>query len=286
MKSICIKTTNQKVIEYLLEKLNNFELKDIYFSSKKFKIYHNIIIHYKDKNDKLFFKKVSNLLASLIIDLFEQNIIKILIKSEYFYFDNLEQNQIAYNTFDDLFDKEEAIFNKDKRTKLLSKNFYDYFKTNHSVVLKGFIPFRTKEYIEVLLEQIDRSVNKYIIEKEYVEFISLLKVYVNSEPSSFDVIHLIYHNGRPILLDENKNIINTETDMFNAKYLSDISFSSNDYALNTLLNLIPKKIYIHLVDENTDEFINTIKLIFEDRAQFCTDCSICKIYKKSPAVQS
>ena len=43
--------------------------------------------------------------------------------------------------------------------------------------------------------------------------------------------------------------------MFNAKYLSDISFSSNDIALNSLLNLLPKKIYIHLVDNKIDEFI-------------------------------
>ena len=53
--------------------------------------------------------------------------------------------------------------------------------------------------------------------------------------------------------------------------MSDISFSSNDYALNTLLNLVPKKIYIHLLDGESDEFINTIKLIFEDRVEFSSD---------------
>ena len=74
--------------------------------------------------------------------------------------------------------------------------------------------------------------------------------------------------------------------MLSRKYLSDISFSNNDYVLNTLLNLIPKKIYIHLIDNNTDEFINTVKLIFENRVKICSDCSICKLYKKSHAIHS
>ena len=61
--------------------------------------------------------------------------------------------------------------------------------------------------------------------------------------------------------------------------MSDISFSSNDYALNTLLNLVPKKITIHLIDGYVDEFINTLKLIFQDKVQICEDCDICLLYK-------
>ena len=65
------------------------------------------------------------------------------------------------------------------------------------------------------------------------------------------------------------------------KYLSDISFSSNDYTLNTLLTLIPKKIHIHLITPHIDEFITTLKAIFEDKIIICTDCNICNLYKKN-----
>ena len=285
MKSICIKLTNQNTAKYLLEQLDNFEIENIYFSYKKFKIYYNVIVHYKGKNIDLFFKKLAELLSFTIIDLYEENIIKNLIKSEYFYFENSERQLIANITCQDLYDEEESIYKPKKRYNIIYKKLYDYLKNSHSIVLNGFITFRLKNYLEVLLEQVDKSVNKYIVEKEYAEFISLLKIYVNSEKSMCNEIHLIYNNYKPILLDENKNIIKTEDDLLKAKYLSDITFSSNDYALNTLLNLIPKKIHIHLVDENIDEFINTIKLIFEDRVNFCNDCEICKIYKKSPAIK-
>ena len=81
------------------------------------------------------------------------------------------------------------------------------------------------------------------------------------------------------MLDENKNIISPDKDIFKAKYLSDISFSANDYTLNSLLSLIPNKIYIHLIDNTVDEFIQTLELVFENRINLCTDCNICDMYK-------
>ena len=284
MKSICIEMTNQNITKHLLEQLNEFKLDDVYFSCKKFKIYYNIIIHFKGKNENLFFEETSKILATFIIDLFEEKIIQNLIKSEYFYFDTNEQKQIANITFEDLYNNEESVYSFDKRYNLIYNSCLEYLLSNNSLVLKGFITFRLKNYLETILEQVDKSVNKFIVQKEYTEFISLLRMYVNSEESNCSLIHLIYRNYKPILLDENKNLIKIDDNISNLKYLSDISFSTNDFALNTLLNIIPKKIYIHLIDSNKDEFINTIKLIFENRAIFCTDCSICKIYKKSHAV--
>ncbi len=286
MKSICIKLTNQNTAKYLLEQLDNFELDSIYFSYKKFKIYYNVIIHYKGKNIDLFCKNLAKILSFTIIDLYEENIIKNLIKSEYFYFDSLERQQIANTTYEDLYEAEESVYKPKKRFELIYQTLYNYLNSNHSIVLKGFITFRLKAYFEAILEQIDKSVSKFIVEKEYAEFISLLKIYVNSEKTTCKEVHLIYYNFKPILLDENKNIIKIEDDLLNSKYLSDITFSSNDYTLNTLLNLVPKKIHIHLVDENIDEFINTIKLIFEERVDFCNDCEICKIYQKRPAIKT
>ena len=67
--------------------------------------------------------------------------------------------------------------------------------------------------------------------------------------------------------------------MLDSKYVSDISFSSNDYTLNALLTLLPKKIYIHIINGTEDEFINTLKLIFDNRVYICNDCNICNAYK-------
>ena len=130
----------------------------------------------------------------------------------------------------------------------------------------------------MLEDLVDFSVNEYIIEREYLEFVSLLRLYINSQPTLTDIIHMVCINYDIILLDENLNMIDIKRNSLNAKYLSDITFSSNDFALNALLSLLPKKINIHLITKK-DEFIDTLCLIFENRVYMCTDCNICRTYK-------
>ena len=70
MKSICIKLASKKATEYLLKHLNEFQLENVYFSYKKFKFYHNVIVHYKGKNIDLFIKTLSQTLSLIIINLY------------------------------------------------------------------------------------------------------------------------------------------------------------------------------------------------------------------------
>ena len=139
------------------------------------------------------------------------------------------------------------------------------------MVLEGFVNFRLQNYIKNLDYVIDISVNKFLIEKEYSEFINILRLYVSMSPFNSPLVHLIYCNSESVLLDGNKNIIPMNENMNNAKYLSDITFSTNDYSLNTLLSLNPKKLIVHLIDKKEDEFINTLKNIFENRIQICAE---------------
>ena len=280
MKSICIKTNNENLLNYLLNELDYIEIKPVVISTNKFKNYKNIIIHYSGNEIKKFIHEVSCILACLVIDELEESFIKKLILKNYFYFDFNERKHIVEMCFDIFTDDFNLYF--DKKYDCLINDFESYLKNNKSIILDGFLNFRIKDYMSILEEVVDEAVNNFVIEKEYLEFISLLKMYVNSQKSTCDIVHLIYTNESSILLDKDKNIINVSDDVFKAKYLSDISFSSNDYALNSLLTLIPKKIYIHLIDNCIDEFIHTLSLIFESRVEICTDCDICKIYKNNP----
>lgn len=272
MKSYCIKTDNEKIIEYLLNKFLNIDFPDIYYCHKSFKIYENVIIHYKDSNIEKFENIVANLILDTILEFYQEKIMKRIINVNYFYFDDFERNIIFENCTEffkqDEFEIKETLF---KEIKL-------YIKENKNIVLEGVVNFRINEYIKLIDNIVDMAVNKYIIEKEYKEFIDLLKIYVNTSEPKIEIIHLIYVNGESILLDKNKNIIQIDCNINNAKYLSDITFSSNDIALNTLLSMLPNKIEVHIINEE-DEFINTLKLIFENRIKICTECNICKTHR-------
>lgn len=277
MKSLCIKTNHSKILDYLLNELKYTDIKDICFSRNQFKNYQNIVIHYLSTDYSYFFSKISTLLSFLIIDEFEDMLIKRNISKNYFYFDSLERTQILKNCYDLLSDEYYQWF--DKKFQVLYDSIYEFISNNKIMILDGFINFRLQKYNSILDEIVSEGINNYIIEKEYMEFISLLKLYIHSQNSNCNIVHLIYKSSDSILLDENKNVILNSDELFSAKYLSDISFSSNDYTLNSLLSLLPKKIYIHLINNEVDEFINTLQLIFENRISICLNCNICKLYK-------
>ena len=266
MKSLCIKTNNLDTIDYLLNELNDMFIENAYFSCKNFKSYTNIIIHYTGNDNEYFLSEISTLLSFLVIDNFEEILLKNLIIKNYFYFDSIEIKKVLNICSEILYDSNE--FSLDDRHLILFNTFYDYLLDNKNLFLGGFIYFRLQEYINFLENIIDIAVNKFIIEREYLEFISLLKLYIKSNSTNSKIIHLLYTPEQIKLLDENNNYIDVTSIEFNTKYLSDISFSSNDYVLNALLTILPNKIFIHLGNYSPDEFINTLMLIFEDKIVF------------------
>ncbi len=277
LKSFCIKTNNNKIVNYLLNNFENVELENLYISKLKFKFYNNFILHYKGNDLDAFYKIFAEIFSSTIIEFYEKDIIKSLINSNYFYFTDIEQRRIFDIVNDYIYngDLTESYIRKDS----IAISCIDYFSNNKSAILDGFVRFRLNDYIKIIDYIVDMAVNKFVIDREYTEFIDLLKCYIASKDYGTNVVHLIYQNQESILLDEFKKIIDLDDSILNSKYLSDITFSSNDYTLNTLLTLLPKKIYIHLIDDIQDEFINTLKLVFDDRICLCNDCNICKIYR-------
>lgn len=272
MKSFCFKTNNTQILNYLLNRIQKIDFENLIYSQNQFKIYKNITIHYRGNNNNKFYNFLTELIGEVVIEFYEEKILKQLINYNYFYFDEYEKNKILENCMQLI---EPEMYN----TKLLdNKNIKEYVKENKAMILDGFVYFRLRAYLEYLDEVVDSGVNQFVIEKEYREFIRLLRVYVESKVPEYNLLHLIYINGESILLDEKRNIVSVSENIYNAKYLSDISFSSNDFALNTLLCLLPRRIEIHLIDDE-DEFINTLMLIFEGRVTICKDCDICKTYK-------
>ena len=121
MKSLCIKTNNSKLLQYLLNELEHFELSNICFSLRKFKHYNNIIIHYNGVDNSTFLNKISYILTIMIIDELEETFLKDFLNQNYFYFDFNEKNEILELFFDisaedftNLFEKKFNIISKSK----------------------------------------------------------------------------------------------------------------------------------------------------------------------------
>ena len=94
LKSLCVKTKNKKTADYLLESLQELDLEGIYLSHSNFKVYRNVIVHYKGDDLNKFLKLTSNVLSNTIISFYETKLLKQIIYSNYFYFSDIEQQKI------------------------------------------------------------------------------------------------------------------------------------------------------------------------------------------------
>lgn len=276
MKSFCIKSNNLEIINYLLNNIKSVDFDNIYISQNKFKLYNNVIIHYTGNDICSFYNVLSDILIETIILFYEPSLLKQIINLNYFYFDSLEKINILKISLDLISNDNNSDFKTRKEKIYIS--VLKYINENKSMILDGFVNFRLKEYTKTLDYCIDLSVNKYLIEREYLEFINLLRLYINSKESKEPILHLIYSKNTTLLVDKNINIVSIDDNIFNAKYLSDITFCENDYILNTLLTLLPEKLFVHIIDKPIDDFINTLQMIFINKVIICKDCPICKTY--------
>ena len=150
MKSICIKTNNENLLNYLLNELNYIEIKPVLISTNKFKNYKNIIIHYSGNDNQKFIHEVSCILSCLVIDELEEKFIKQSLIKNYFYFDSEERKHIIEICFEIFTDDFNLYF--DKKYNCLINDFESYLTNNKSIVLDGFLNFRIKDYLKIVDE--------------------------------------------------------------------------------------------------------------------------------------
>lgn len=171
-----------------------------------------------------------------------------------------------------LLDEKNFILEKEDFNSEIGK----YLLESDFILLDGFIRFRLKKLNSFMDLVISRSIAEYKSEKEFREFINVLKYFVESQESKYNLINIIFKNDDYELLNEEGNIIDRE--IFNqiVREIDSVNLSKDDLLISSLIVVAPKKIIIHINEEYKDK--NVIKIItnvFKDRVYFCFRCSKC-----------
>ena len=53
-----------------------------------------------------------------------------------------------------------------------------------------------KDYIEQLEESVDKAIDEYLMDKEYREFIKLLRHFVDLQEPKRDVVNIVFHKHK------------------------------------------------------------------------------------------
>jgi putative sporulation protein YtxC len=152
---------------------------------------------------------------------------------------------------------------------------------NSEINIRGFLTFRTKELIGELECIVDKVVEDYMVEKEYNEFIKLLKYFVEVQESKVDEVNiLIESSGNYKLRDEEGKDLLGDIMMELPRVKFDSKENQEELIISAMITSAPKKVIIHCVDNcRNKELIQTISNVFVNRVYYCDKCAECKKIK-------
>ena len=224
---------------------------------------------------------VSNVLYNIVIQKYREKELFQFLTDNYFFLKHNEILEVEEEIMKVLLDKdipkdELFIYCSNKINNILLK-IQSCIEENREININGFITFRMRELREDIEEIIDKVVEKYMVEKEYKEFIRLLKYFVDIQESKIEEINLVIKkNGSYSIYD------GYGTDIFESLWeeLSDcklgIDANMEDILISGLITNAPKKIMIHKKENcKNKEFIDTIISVFGERVVFCVGCELC-----------
>lgn len=224
----------------------------------------------------LFNRKLAKLIAELILDIWEAELVEQIVRTQYYYLNKEEQASVLVRVFNLLVDSEDR-FNRTVRWQQVLQQLTDYLCSNNRLIIEGFINFRLKEYREMLEEAVDQAVDDYLMEKEYDEFIRLLRYFVDIQDPKVETINVVLKkSGIFELFDgNNKPIDNDYLEGFIIDFV-DNEINYEDLLISALITIAPRRVILHVPDKpQLRDTVKTIKKVFGDRAMDCSGCHLC-----------
>ena len=165
----------------------------------------------------------------------------------------------------------EEMLTGESRRRIILRNLEEFLQSQDQINIEGFIRFRLQDYQRELLELINQSADDLAIEKEYQDFINLLKYFVEIQQPRFPEMHLMCVGKGMVLCDDNFKVLHREKEQ---------SIEGADAVVSTLVTAAPNTVTIHINNFPGDsELLSTIRHIFDSKVKMCFGCEHCRSEK-------
>lgn len=217
--------------------------------------------------ERIALNKISDALASYIVDVLEKTIIEKTIKNNCNDLSEKEQNKLYIKSLEIIKYKNKQFRRDQFLKKEINKKLIDYFNKQWQINIDGFVRFRLQGYMENIQEIINEAKEEIITEKEYNDFIKLLKYFVDIQEAKVQDAHLVKKKGKYLVISDEEGTIAEE------RY-GDVNGA--DGIISCLVTYAPKKVIIHIKDFYADEeVLSTVNSIFDERVVLCLGCNKC-----------
>lgn len=224
---------------------------------------------------------ISNVLYKIVIEQYKEREMFDFLTENYFFLKQEEVIEVEEEIMKVLLGEESLksdnlIYCMNKMNSLIEK-IKNCLEENSEININGFIRFRMKELREDIENIIDKVIESYMVEKEYREFVKLLKYFVDIQESKIDEVNIFIDEiGNYSIKDKNKRDIFNEFMKELVECRIDSDAKMEDIIISGLITNAPKKVIIHGKKNCLNkEFIDTIENVFEDKVNYCEGCSLC-----------
>ena len=240
---------------------------------------------YNEKIKEVINLYVSNILYRIVIDNYRKKEMFEFLTDNYFFLKQseileVEDEIVKVLKYEEVPKNEDSIYCLNRINSMIEK-IKDCISEKQEINIDGFITFRMRKLRGDIEKIIDKVVERYMVEKEYKEFIKLLKYFVDIQECKIDEINII--------IEENNNYIIKDREGKDLYYdflreitseQGRIELNIEDILISGLITNAPKSINIYGKENcNNKEFLDTIENVFGDKVSFGEVGSDCKTEK-------
>jgi len=239
---------------------------------------------------ELFRHHLANALSDLIVNEWEKSILRELVWSQCDGFDHGERKAVlsaATRNLDCRADGRPDLLRKVERKGRILRLVAEYLASHREMNIDGFVTFRLRDYREQLGDAVGRAVDDFLMEREYLEFISLLRYFVEGQASKLKLVHVvILPQGAFKLIDDKGEVLSN--DHLAESFLEvEAEANTEDILVSALITTAPERIVLHCpVHLDRMEALDTIRTVFEDRVRTCRGCRLCREERRAASATS
>ncbi len=209
-------------------------------------------------------------LEEYILLALKEPLIQEMVHRHYYYFSRQERDKVLY--YSSLRDSGAGR----KARQQVKEKLRRYLVNSRHLNIPGLVRFRLQEYLAELRKTVEGAVDDFLIEKEYQEFIKLLKYFVEiQEPKVREAHVFLDQSGRFQIRDGKHQVVEQNMDEINAAFLRD-TVDSEDMLVSALVTAAPGRVVLHRqVDARHPKLCGTLRKIFDTRISLCKNCLEC-----------
>ncbi|OPX90548.1 MAG: YtxC-like family protein [Pelotomaculum sp. PtaB.Bin104] len=231
-------------------------------------------------NQALLKNLIAEVISDIIMSHWEAMLLKNIIRENYYYFAEEDKetifSQAILNINNNADGPCKSIYWFKRKNEIIHK-INEFLRSNNNIVIDGFIRFRLKEYLGELKEAAEKAVDDFLMEREYKEFIQLLKYFVETQEPRLGVVHVLNSsNGDYCLFDDQLRPV--KSDQVGGFFVDLIEGEINceDLLVSALVTIAPREVVLHYCNEHIPAAtLSTIRSVFGERLKECTGCDLC-----------